>query len=547
MKDDLLRLYTSFLELCNLEVDREGYISVVLGENKRPALIEGKRLVMPTDTQLQMPDWESRIGFHPIRESLNRGISPVLNNCRKMINARLNSTALILMKFLIEKSGSVGEQKHFSPDQSVIFSLLKSVNEKTVKEFNKLVQKMKVDSDEHQIIRIYLKRSGVIGSATFGRVGVVAFPLYEELMKDGDTVWGVKIAPKDRETFKAVHRYLFPKIDHPDAYHIGTNSRQGPFLEVLIRSSLSIISDLSNQIELYKDKLDLYDIIKFPDGLDEWESAFDDKKRLDILWRVIPVLSGNEGSISKVEEEQKKNAIDVNAVAPVLQQPVATPPVQTQTHTATPVHTNPPPKAAPQAPAAPTERRRMGQPMDTNNPPSASPTVVNHGHQPHPLHTPQGYNAPQPMQPQYPGMAYPNGMMPAQYPGMMPGMMPQPMQQQPMQLPPGMMVYPNGQIGPTTGMMPGMVPSNMMPGMMQPGMMPGQQPPQTKPGEAVPLRQLAMMNPGMANMYYNAAQPQVGMMQPGMMQSYGNQMGQGRAVAQPLMMYGYPNSGHYTV
>jgi hypothetical protein len=85
----LLDLYRSILKTAHLIVDAEGFVSQVRGANKEPFLVDGQRLVLPTDEQMRAGEADT-VAFHVLFEYLTRGESPVLahDGCQFPANAR---------------------------------------------------------------------------------------------------------------------------------------------------------------------------------------------------------------------------------------------------------------------------------------------------------------------------------------------------------------------------------------------------------------------------------------------------------------------------
>ena len=90
---DLITLYKSVLEAAGAVADKDGFVSVnqkkINGSPNFPLQVDGKRLVLPTQKQLQNPTWTDRIAFHPLYENAMRNESAVVAKLRQMFNRSL--------------------------------------------------------------------------------------------------------------------------------------------------------------------------------------------------------------------------------------------------------------------------------------------------------------------------------------------------------------------------------------------------------------------------------------------------------------------------
>ena len=205
----LIPLYESLLATADMASTADGFISRKVGGKSTPATINGKRLVLPTHEHLCNPKPAEQIIFHPLSENILRGESIVVEDFRKAINIKLHYTIGVLAYQLLTIATSTAEHSKLNPDQLEFLSAVKNADEKTLESFQKLLRAMSVDQTANTFVSIYLKRGGVVEGKKYSRAGIVSFPLFEELCKD-DTVYGVKLRVKDKDTLINLMQYIFP-------------------------------------------------------------------------------------------------------------------------------------------------------------------------------------------------------------------------------------------------------------------------------------------------------------------------------------------------
>ena len=303
----LLDLYKSILKTANLVVTEDGCVSRSFGGKSDPAMVKGKRLVLPTKDHLSNPDWKERVAFHPLSENVLRGESAVLEEFRSSLNVRINYTIGLLAYQLLTIAASPDEHKKLSPDQTEFLSKVKNADEGALDLLKKLMKAMKTDMSNRAFVHIFLKRSGSVDGKKYSRVGVVTFPLYEELKKpvSDDGIWGVKGARKKHiEALKHLLEYMIPGIETPHSHDRGSNSEMAPYLDALMKAVLSVAAPMNDMIELFRNQLDTGDENDpaGPDALmfeDKWVETFENLEVMRNEMRSVPMQSGNDGTPSQ--------------------------------------------------------------------------------------------------------------------------------------------------------------------------------------------------------------------------------------------------------
>lgn len=315
----ILDLYKSILKAAGLVVTEDGFIKMQLGDSSKPAIVKGKSLVLPTTEHLKNPDWSNRVAFHPMFENILRPESDVMALYRQAANIRVNVVTGTLAMYLLRLATSPAEHAALSPDQSEFLSLLKNADEKTVGVLKKLLDAAPVSKPQQSFVHIFLKKTGLVDGKRFSRVGVVVFPLYQELVKAAKTneVFGVKMRVKDREALILLLEYIFTGIATDGAYSRGSNCSVAPSIDVMMMTIGGLAAALNPITELYgsvMDEADTEDLMFQTD----WAESFSNLALMVPQIRSIPMLAGNDGD--SVPAKPIPEAAPVHQVPPQQQQ-----------------------------------------------------------------------------------------------------------------------------------------------------------------------------------------------------------------------------------
>jgi hypothetical protein len=299
----LLDLYKSMLHTANCTVTSDWLISSKLVGQVMPVTIKGRRLALPAPEILAKQDKSDILIFHPLMEQVGRGESEMVEKYRKLLLMNLNNVAATLMSDLLLLSGDIDAHKDLSPDQAEFLTKVKGVDDKLITLWSKVLEAMPHDQMARRIVTIFLKKTGSVAGKRVKRVGVVSFPLYEELkkpeVKKGEhEIFGVKCRVKDKETLIATLEYLFPNIEEVGSYNRGSDSDVAVNMDALMQATLGVVRALNDVTETFGERFGKQagDVDLYIDC--DWQEAF---VNLDSMWneiRKIPVQEGNEGSIA---------------------------------------------------------------------------------------------------------------------------------------------------------------------------------------------------------------------------------------------------------
>lgn len=349
----VLGFYEEILSAVGGIVDKEGNVSQhsLMDVNEvQPVMVDGKRLVIPTNAQLSIPDWGQRVAFHPLVENIMHDEPPVTAKLRFMINQRLQGVLSVSILTLLGLACSPAEHKKLNPEQSEFLSAFKDADEKMIDTFGKILKAMPVGSITHTFVTIYLKKGGIVEGKKFSRAAIVSFPFYEELLLNKKDVFGVPLRNKDRDTFKKILEFVFPNITVKDGYNQGTMSKVAPFLVALLSAAAKLMDELNTVNSLFGEVEGLSSFVFKSD----WVDTLNDVELLTPAIRMIPMLPGNYVT----EEVATPSVPKVPVPPPVVQQaPVVSAPVAQA-----PMPMQPPPVMAP-APMAPVYQPQQPQPF----------------------------------------------------------------------------------------------------------------------------------------------------------------------------------------
>ncbi len=312
MTKRLLEVYEGILNLAGLKVTPEGFVSLLsVGENtadqERPFIISGKRLVLPTVENLRNPSPKTMV-FHPLRENVMRGESVVLREYRRVLAVRVNLALYDLMSDLVTLAMTPSKHKDLTPSQSEILSILKEANKGTREALDKIINAVQAEDEKTRgtevmksAIRVYVKQSGKKNDQAFTRLGVVSFPIFNDL-KAGKDPYGVSMAKKHRELLIELFRYIFPDINGENHYGFGSNSDVAPAFEAMFRSFLNIYQRIASVITAFEGSGAVENSMSI--SMAEFNNIADlNLVDLDRDAQTVPMQAGNEGSLSVDAEE----------------------------------------------------------------------------------------------------------------------------------------------------------------------------------------------------------------------------------------------------
>ncbi len=266
-------------------------------DEQLPITVHAKPLVMPTKVNLDNPQFDKLVYFHPLSEDvLSSKQSAVFKRLRTLINTRLNTVSWTLGCELVKIAADTKKHKTLRTDQHVLVQLLQNANQKTVRAYEKLLRSDLVD--DNVLLDVYVKVNGVYRANKCVRTAITTFG-FKDLKDDSDTQFmGVDLSTqRDKNTIKALFDYMFNNQGDEDHYNFGSNDATAPSLHALLGGLLRVGGRLNELIRLFDNVLSS----EFKESLGlsfkpifEWEAGM---SAFNTMSFEIPPLPENTGSI----------------------------------------------------------------------------------------------------------------------------------------------------------------------------------------------------------------------------------------------------------
>jgi hypothetical protein len=290
----LIELYKSIQASVGMVSDSEGFVSTILpgGDTPKPLLVDSKRVVLPTDTQLKQPDWSSRIGFHPLLQNVAGGESRVLEKFRERMNAYADFMLGMLLVDIAQLGIKKDMHKDLTPEQAAYLGPFSDSDAKFVKLLTDLVGTKRVSKKNAEFIRFSVIKGRVWQGQKRSRVAVCHFPLYELLPKDNKPteIAGHKLRIADVKMLRNMYEFLFTGIREPGFYEVGSDSKIAPSLEALM-ALYGRYTEVQNQaVSILEPVINTANALLI---VNDWRDDFVDLTPLLPEIRKIPLLEGN--------------------------------------------------------------------------------------------------------------------------------------------------------------------------------------------------------------------------------------------------------------
>jgi len=283
-----------------------------------PFVLEGKRLVLPTQEQLRNSGMSNVMVFHPLNENPTKGEAPVLARLRRAMSVRINWAIFRLMLEALRLATSYKEHEKLNPEQSEILSVLKNARTETMVAFVTMAQTAMADSYSDAFVKFYLRRGGNIRGKTYSRSCMVSFPFYNELKKGEKNCFKIDLPQADRDVIISLLEFIFPNIKDDEGYSRGSDSDVAPFTQAMYFGAGSVIGDINDCIERYRDFIRIADLMLIEAN---WGDEMNDLGSYIRDIRGVPQQMGSDGSARTSDEIANRTAIAASPAMPAPQQP----------------------------------------------------------------------------------------------------------------------------------------------------------------------------------------------------------------------------------
>ena len=293
---EILTLYKAILESLNVLPDKDGLLSFHYQGQTFPAIVDDKRLTLPTPELLRAGDWTNLQPFHPLSENLLRGESAVLKKTKAIMNLRLSQVIMDLMKQFVTLGADTSKHAKLSPKAQELLSHIPEVDEKSEQAIDKIIDASDWEGP-NRFMSLYLKRGGTLQGRKYHRLAVVSFPILEQFDNDDHTVFGVKLRKKDFVAFKSLLLYILPDAEDLETYSAASSSLVAPYFDALLHAFANVAEQLNKIVHTHRKQLDNADELQIPLA---WLNEIDDLAKYRDL---IPPLAGNDGDLIGGSEE----------------------------------------------------------------------------------------------------------------------------------------------------------------------------------------------------------------------------------------------------
>ena len=291
---NLIKFYTSTFAMLGLSVGPDGAVLVNDGKQDIPFTVKTKALYLPTDEAMRRKPG-STYNFHPLLEDVVRNESFILTEYRRSAMALVNLNIAGLVGDLIRIAASPDMQKGLlDPKQHEVTSILKGASANTVKAYNKLIDGFPEKDVHTKIIKMNIRKNGVIEDKKCARLAVVTSPLLDALDENVHA-----LPEKHIKIIREALLYVLPRIDEVGAYNCGSSSQLAPTFHATLLALYRLFARIEELAKFFSTaKIDdlmqvtgefnVVDILPYIADITSFDSLRADARR-------IPMQPGNEG------------------------------------------------------------------------------------------------------------------------------------------------------------------------------------------------------------------------------------------------------------
>lgn len=305
MTDRVISLYRNMLTSLGFKISTNDVIKIAMNGEEVQLVSDGKPIVLPTYNNLKSPS--NKLFFHPLREDIAGGEPKVLETLRKAMSVRFNIIFSSLAIDILSLLASPTLRNKIKSEQSDMAIAIGEVEETVVKKITQLTVAMAKKDPHKSFISMYNRRGAMVDGKTYKRACFVSFPLYTELLKDEDKVFGVKVTNTQKETFLKLLRFMFPGIEDDDMYSTGSNSKIAPFFDAFMKTVVKLQDTINNILEIYGNILNTSP--EYKADISSWYSEFENMDNLHKDIMLIPTSDTVKEETGEQPVIQQQNQI----------------------------------------------------------------------------------------------------------------------------------------------------------------------------------------------------------------------------------------------
>lgn len=401
--NELLQFYQSAIGVSDLTADEHGNISGGLFAGVlKEALVDGRRLILPTYENLRRPDKENFIILHPLKENvIRRGESKIMLAMRTWATRRAFTSLAALITETLSLALDSSKHTRLGPEQANFLKSLIEVDQTALKNMVDVLEACMFKHAQHPGLVISVRRPGAnIGTSSrrVRRTSTMTFPLYDrikvlyeqdfgdkvhlpkgqKLQKEKRVINGVEIRKTDVALFKRLFEMIVPHPDDLTFWTSETDCDEGPSFVAFLQTMRKWATAVNYVADLFEEVFEDAEQIKYDQA---WFTYADDVKPLKRFIDEIPMQDGNEGSVAEdpsgapsIAHDAQVRRVEVESQHQTTQQPKTaevTTPQQVETVAKQPLTGEQPnivlpdrralpPVARPLAPALPNPTYQLG-------------------------------------------------------------------------------------------------------------------------------------------------------------------------------------------
>ena len=284
----LIKLYKNILAYAGMVVE-DDYVSFTMPKTdgmRKPAMSEGKQLVLPTEDILENFKPDEMVIFHPLREMALRGPSPVVNVYRSALNKRVNFVLTVIIDELSQLFFSEALHKSFTTKQLKLLTSIRGMDKTAKKNLASFARSELKSNLDRIFVNIYTRDNGgsYLGKK-YARVGLVSFPPFRRSTTNEPIEQFREDDEKDYRILKEFLKFIFPECDEEETYNFGSNADIAPTFTAFISSALKVTTRINYILSTFSDYIPGWEEMMFQDdGLE----AFEDLTPLAAEIKMIP-------------------------------------------------------------------------------------------------------------------------------------------------------------------------------------------------------------------------------------------------------------------
>lgn len=247
----VIKFYKDLLEPLDLTAKENGQLFTRLSDKETPLLVGGLPTFLPTrdniDTFFVNKNGVSekvKELFNPLSENSIRGANKTFMKFRNIIEYKMLNVfyyvgeALLLISMSKEEINDLNIVKFTSLLSRYKGGASKLIDAKSLELWLKIYQNILNKYNNKKFINILVRKGGLLNNIVYNRVGVITFPLGEDILKLNNKdrhLLDITLRNKDVEVFKTIYEYLIgdDKLIE-DGIQTGSLNKKSPSLHTLL-------------------------------------------------------------------------------------------------------------------------------------------------------------------------------------------------------------------------------------------------------------------------------------------------------------------------